>query len=195
MAARFGANYEHHPMVVPIWKHLEGIEQKLSRLDVAVSAILERLELSSSGAPSNSTRPASTTLKDEIPAAVQKSNEPYTYRALDAARSEIRLLALDLAGDVDGMLSGKLVHVSLEEQARSELNQYNALSYVWGEPTMQKCISVEGHPLLVTENLESALRHMRKLVIRNRPQSTDESRWSYWWIDQICEFFLLDEAA
>ncbi|KIV84541.1 hypothetical protein PV11_00315 [Exophiala sideris] len=173
MTARFGASYERHPMVAPIWERLGAIEQKLSRLDDAVSAVLERLEIS----VPNDTVQASTVLEDD---------EPYTYGALDNANNEIRLLALELAGDEEDKLSGKLVHVSLEKQLPTDLNQYNALSYVWGDPKMQKSISIEGHPLMITESLNSALRHMRKLVIKNRQQSTDTSRWSYWWIDQIC---------
>ncbi|KAK4935364.1 hypothetical protein LTR10_023568 [Elasticomyces elasticus] len=161
-------------MVAPIWERLGAIEQKLSRLDDAVSAILERLAISIS-----IEAPQTFTAQDD-------DDEAYTYRALDDANNEIRLLALDLAGDEEDKLSGKLVHVSLEKQLSTGLNQYDALSYVWGDPKMQKSISIEGHPLMITESLNSALRHMRKLVIKNRQQSTDTLRWSYWWIDQIC---------
>ncbi|KAK4935186.1 hypothetical protein LTR10_023717 [Elasticomyces elasticus] len=173
MAANFGANHERHPMVAPIWERLGAIEEKLRRLDDAVSAIMKRLEIS----VPNDTVQGST---------AQEDDKPYTYRALDSANSEIRLLALDLAGGDEDNLSGKLVHVSLEKQLPTDLNQYNALSYVWGDPKMQKCISIEGHPLMITESLESVLQHMKQLVIQNRQQITNTTRWSYWWIDQIC---------
>jgi hypothetical protein len=38
---------------------------------------------------------------------------------------------------------------------------YVALSYVWGDPKITAPISVDGHTLQVTTNLETALRHLR----------------------------------
>ncbi|KAF2452128.1 hypothetical protein P171DRAFT_347545 [Karstenula rhodostoma CBS 690.94] len=38
---------------------------------------------------------------------------------------------------------------------------YEALSYVWGDPKITAPISIDGHNLQVTTNLEIALRHLR----------------------------------
>ncbi|KIM98268.1 hypothetical protein OIDMADRAFT_69443, partial [Oidiodendron maius Zn] len=52
---------------------------------------------------------------------------------------------------------------------------YTALSYTWGDPTVTKEILVNGKPLQVTTNLESALRHLR--------QSDDAF---VLWVDAVC---------
>jgi hypothetical protein len=52
---------------------------------------------------------------------------------------------------------------------------YEALSYVWGDSRITKRIYVDGRPMEITVNLESALRHIRKPA---------ESR--FLWIDAIC---------
>ncbi|KAH8588487.1 heterokaryon incompatibility protein-domain-containing protein [Bisporella sp. PMI_857] len=43
-----------------------------------------------------------------------------------------------------------------------KITGYAALSYTWGDPTVTKGILVNGKPLQVTANLESALRHLRR---------------------------------
>jgi hypothetical protein len=39
--------------------------------------------------------------------------------------------------------------------------KYQALSYTWGDGSRKVPISINGKPFLVTENLDSALRHLR----------------------------------
>jgi hypothetical protein len=57
----------------------------------------------------------------------------------------------------------------------SRISCYSALSYVWGDATVTKEIVVNGQNLKVTTNLESALRHLRKL-----------DRALVLWADAIC---------
>lgn len=52
---------------------------------------------------------------------------------------------------------------------------YNALSYVWGEPSITKPILVHGKELKVTTNLEAALRRIR---------TPDQSQTL--WVDAVC---------
>jgi Heterokaryon incompatibility protein (HET) len=61
-------------------------------------------------------------------------------------------------------------NVSLDEKP-----QYEALSYVWGDPAITHRITVDRQPYQITTNLASALRHIRKPT---------EARSL--WIDAIC---------
>ena len=56
-----------------------------------------------------------------------------------------------------------------------QLVWYSALSYAWGAPTCVKPLSCNGYQILVTENLDLALRHLRQ---------SDTSL--NLWIDQLC---------
>jgi hypothetical protein len=89
--------------------------------------------------------------------------------ALDLDRREIRLLKI-LPGSFNDPLRCKLVKVSLDDKPK-----YNALSYVWGDPTVTKEILVDDIPFAVTTNLETALRHLRGVL--DKPAL---------WIDAIC---------
>jgi hypothetical protein len=68
---------------------------------------------------------------------------------------------------------GRLVHLApgkhddpiicfLEPFHTRDPPPYVALSYVWGDPKITAPISVDGHVLQVTTNLEAALRHLRR---------------------------------
>ena len=56
-----------------------------------------------------------------------------------------------------------------------QLIWYSALSYTWGAPIFVKPLTYNGHQVLVTENLDLALRHLRQ---------SDKS--VNLWIDQLC---------
>jgi len=56
---------------------------------------------------------------------------------------------------------------------------YNALSYAWGDMSRLRTIMVNGYPLQVTENCESALRELRREASVNQKQQIV-------WIDAIC---------
>ncbi|KAK6595880.1 hypothetical protein H4I96_10199 [Botrytis cinerea] len=55
------------------------------------------------------------------------------------------------------------------------MNNYSALSYVWGDANNRKTVSVEEKPLLVTASLDSALRHLQ-----------DRKKDVMIWADGIC---------
>ncbi|KAK3370653.1 heterokaryon incompatibility protein-domain-containing protein [Podospora didyma] len=91
------------------------------------------------------------------------------YDALDVDTAEIRLLEL-LPGERDAPIQCKLKTASLQRKPTFE-----ALSYVWGDSTVRRPITVDFDILPVTTNLEEALRALRRLL---------ESRTL--WVDAIC---------
>ncbi|KAL8943102.1 MAG: hypothetical protein Q9216_001302 [Gyalolechia sp. 2 TL-2023] len=65
-----------------------------------------------------------------------------------------------------------------EPESRYEWGDYLALSYTWGDPSKLREISVNGRPLLITENLEACLRVLRS-------KNYTRHGWRFW-IDAIC---------
>jgi hypothetical protein len=99
----------------------------------------------------------------------QSNMEPYTR--LDALTREIRLAIL-VPGPKSAPIECRLVTIDL---AFTTEYFHEALSYMWGSPSMQKEIILNSHPILVRENLWLALHHLR---------SPTEERVI--WIDAIC---------
>ena len=87
----------------------------------------------------------------------------------DNVEDRIRILEL-LPGKAEDTIHTKLAVAPL-----SAGTKYEALSYVWGNPAYPLPIHVDGKVLKVTQNLRTALRHLR---------SPTESRTL--WIDAIC---------
>ena len=120
----------------------------------------------------------------------QISQEPYVYRALDSTKSEIRVLALMLDDQRSATLSGRLMPHSLEG-GRKFARFYTALSYVWGEPKLESCIWIDGHPLLITKSLESALQHICEVAKRGEVSIAYDAdarcRICPLWVDQVCK--------
>lgn len=56
------------------------------------------------------------------------------------------------------------IQCRLSTHERQDHPAYEALSYVWGDPSSRREINLDGNRISVTENLESALRHLRHLV-------------------------------
>jgi hypothetical protein len=83
----------------------------------------------------------------------------YQYQPLDRSNREIRLIKL-LPRNISSLgreISCEIFHVSLNDNP-----SYHALSYTWGDPNVTGHILVDGAATLaVTENLESALQHLR----------------------------------
>lgn len=92
------------------------------------------------------------------------------YLNLDTSVREIRLVHVEAARDVLEPLHCNLSIVSLDREP-----QYEALSYVWGDPNVRKPILLNGEPFSVTLNLEAALRALRL---------PDQVRTI--WIDALC---------
>ncbi|KAK7225101.1 hypothetical protein V2G26_013104 [Clonostachys chloroleuca] len=65
-------------------------------------------------------------------------------------------------------------------ELKGELS-FNALSYVWGDPRVTKAILVNGHRILVTINLVSALEYA-PYHLRKSKHATSKKLW----VDAIC---------
>ncbi|KAF7945151.1 hypothetical protein EAE96_009930 [Botrytis aclada] len=91
------------------------------------------------------------------------------YQKLEVSKKEVRLVTL-LPGGFSEDIYCTLATVSLIDEP-----VYEALSYVWGDPTSKCDINLQGVSFPVTTNLESALRYLR---YRNLPRVL--------WIDALC---------
>jgi len=85
-------------------------------------------------------------------------NKSYTYKRIDSSRHEIRLVILAPASESSAAIHCGLQHVILPSEDRP---RYEALSYVWGNPSVTKEIFLHGESFQVTVNLDAALRHLR----------------------------------
>jgi hypothetical protein len=92
-----------------------------------------------------------------------------SYRDLDKDPDQIRVFTL-LPGMFGDCIDGRLDIIS-----RQNAPYYDALSYVWGDPSQKHTISISGQMLGVSQNLNIALQYLRYI---------DEPRTL--WIDAIC---------
>ncbi|KAL1607978.1 Folylpolyglutamate synthetase [Paraconiothyrium brasiliense] len=86
----------------------------------------------------------------------------FKYNPLNVERHEIRLLKLLSPGSGPSPAKSALVNCTLEHVSLDEIPEYQALSYVWGNPALTSPICVDGQIFEATFNLEAALRHLRK---------------------------------
>jgi hypothetical protein len=93
----------------------------------------------------------------------------YPYQPLKSGSSEIRILSLHPGLESDN------IRCSLERVSLDANPVFEALSYVWGDATQKREISLDGFSQKVTANLEIALRHLRHL---NKPRIL--------WVDALC---------
>ncbi|KAK5651671.1 hypothetical protein OQA88_11737 [Cercophora sp. LCS_1] len=91
------------------------------------------------------------------------------YTALNPGVAEFRLLEL-LPGRKDTP-----IRCTLRVAALNDKPKFEALSYVWGDPTVTRSIAVDGDKFQATTNLEMGLRELRY-----RP------RIHTLWVDAIC---------
>ncbi|KAK4445451.1 heterokaryon incompatibility protein-domain-containing protein [Podospora aff. communis PSN243] len=77
------------------------------------------------------------------------------YRPLSPKRSEIRLLTLHPDQ------GNSIINTTLQVESLDEALDFEALSYVWGDASIRKPIVVDGSTMMVTTNLEVALRQLR----------------------------------
>lgn len=91
------------------------------------------------------------------------------YTLLDLTKREVRLLRLLAGNKADGIIC-KLHTTSLDSP-----DGYEALSYVWGDSSDTRTITVQQTVKNVTVNLEAALRHLRY---------PDRARML--WVDVLC---------
>ena len=107
----------------------------------------------------------------------QSPRPTYDYLTLSYPDS-IRVFVLEPSADEAVRLDGKIVEQRLSDSC-VELC-YNALSYVWGEQKDTREIHIEGRQLRIGQNLDAALRHLRR---KDRPVRL--------WVDAIC----IDQAS
>ncbi|KAH6706404.1 heterokaryon incompatibility protein-domain-containing protein [Leptodontidium sp. MPI-SDFR-AT-0119] len=94
----------------------------------------------------------------------------YIYTPLDPTTQEIRLSALHPNASLTAPVILTLSTASLATKPK-----YEAISYVWGDPTITAPISLDGVSVEVTTNLETALRYFRL-----------ETEVRILWADAIC---------
>ena len=82
------------------------------------------------------------------------------YSPLLPGPDSIRLVRLRPAEDETGPIECDLIDYSLGESSGTR-HHYDALSYVWGDPTKTRPIFVNGHRFNVRENLHAALCSLR----------------------------------
>ncbi|KAF8856768.1 HET-domain-containing protein, partial [Acephala macrosclerotiorum] len=98
----------------------------------------------------------------------------FSYQPLKESDG-IRLVLIHPAPDVSAHLECSIQHATLSQYDQDLMNHYHALSYVWGDATNTRKITVEGYPIQVTVTLESALRRLR-----------DRERIIRVWADALC---------
>lgn len=91
------------------------------------------------------------------------------YLSLDPAKKEIRQLILQ------PLKTGPEIQCSTETISLSENPEFEALSYVWGDASIQETIIFNGITFPVTRNLAIALRYLR---LPDKPRRI--------WIDALC---------
>jgi hypothetical protein len=95
---------------------------------------------------------------------------------LNSVKREFRLLMLDTAL-IELDPCSTLHNFSLD----GVWPEFFALSYAWGDPRDTVPISVNGQSVLVTRNLQSALRHIRKVQAENVYEGKREDKPFYMW--------------
>jgi hypothetical protein len=92
----------------------------------------------------------------------------YTYAPLDEARKQIRLLHLapkpDRAADCEDpakVTDENRIHCSFSVVSLDDEQEFEALSYAWGDPKQVVPVWLEGHEIKVTVSLHCALDNLR----------------------------------
>ena len=93
------------------------------------------------------------------------------YKALRHDVEEIRLIKIEALNQ-----ASEKINCSIETVQLASAPPYDALSYMWGDPSIVKEITVNSLPIMVTENLWAAL-----IEFRTRPRSE-----RLLWIDALC---------
>jgi Heterokaryon incompatibility protein (HET) len=120
---------------------------------------------------------------------------PYPYTPLGASKTQTRILVLRDGTEDAEPIWGKLVHLDVDDGSQSSIHStltdrspaaaYDALSYTWGKLEKKGEIILEGHRFPVTQNLETALRQIRRWR-RLTGVTKDAQGESYWWVDAVC---------
>jgi Heterokaryon incompatibility protein (HET) len=101
---------------------------------------------------------------------------PFSYAPLDPDQREIRLLKIH-KGAFDSPVKCSVIVCSLNDKPK-----YNSLSYTWGNAENTAPVTIDGRKVLVTVNLEIALRHLRD----HKNRKLVDPRILPLWVDAIC---------
>ncbi|KAI1126731.1 heterokaryon incompatibility protein-domain-containing protein [Nemania abortiva] len=105
----------------------------------------------------------------DIKTSISPTQHPYLYPGLLKTPFAIRLVVVLPSTEKHSDIICKLCNSTLTTA------RYEALSYVWGDPSRRKPVLVNDRPFQATENLESALRNLRY-----------PNRHRVVWIDAMC---------
>ncbi|EKG09890.1 Heterokaryon incompatibility [Macrophomina phaseolina MS6] len=92
------------------------------------------------------------------------------YTPIPPGSRRFRILSLQPSESFSAEIVCTLTDASLDSPP-----EYEALSYVWGDPAKPNSVTLAGRRVGVTENLASALRHLR---LASRPR--------HLWVDALC---------
>lgn len=108
---------------------------------------------------------------------VNKGVSTSIYQPLDFNKEEIRLLVLEPALRKDSEICCTLLSTSLRSQQtrQSNIEAYEALSYVWGQPNFSRRISLNSCDYYITPALECILSNLRL-----------EDSKRVLWVDALC---------
>ncbi|KAK1957497.1 HET-domain-containing protein [Colletotrichum sublineola] len=97
----------------------------------------------------------------------------FPYSSLDPAQREIRLIRFaDLCNQ---NRQTETIRLELQHASLNSDISYAALSYVWGDPSNEATVHINGEPMHVTRNLYDALQQLGQNGVT-----------SWLWIDAIC---------
>ncbi|KAF8855643.1 HET-domain-containing protein, partial [Acephala macrosclerotiorum] len=98
----------------------------------------------------------------------------FQYQPL-TEHDSFRLILLQPASSKSQDLHCTLEYTTIAHCDREIIDHYTALSYIWGDPTKQGRILIDGTSVVITESLDAALRDLR-----------DEKRVLRIWADALC---------
>lgn len=90
----------------------------------------------------------------------QDSGNEYRYSPLLEPDS-FRIIILHPSASISSPIACTLAHSSLLHYDNSIIDHYTTLSYVWGNASDRRRITVNGKSLYITASLDTALRHIR----------------------------------
>ncbi|KAF3020989.1 hypothetical protein E8E14_009908 [Neopestalotiopsis sp. 37M] len=107
----------------------------------------------------------------------------FSYEGLGIAKDQkqIRLLKL-----LPSLSNADQISCTLEVFSWAPELGYAAISYVWGDPNITQAIFVNGQRFEVTENLYSALWHIRKNDMLRQQDDSEHTGNLPLWVDAVC---------
>lgn len=160
---------------------IDALEKRIGGIENKLNLVLKHLGLATEE-PAVAARPA-----NHVPP--EAKSGPYEYRPLDATSDQIRLLAVYNSDNDDEPVACRLLTASITGKdagalCEDHVTAFKTLSYAWGDPTATKTALIDGREFPVTQNLEAALKNIRK----QNPRAGNQEQWAptFWWIDAIC---------